>query len=170
MKTVIFKWNPAFSSYSMMHYLNFLNGIREYKEFDYNWSVWNWQEIHKGDRFFMVKVGMYGQTGIVASGEVTSEPYKDEDWSGKVRETYYVDFQPDVLLNPDALPILSCRELERAIPDFEWARGHSGLVLTDLQAQKLEEVWAAFLAKNKTIFDNALNKDYQDDLIYMSEY
>ncbi len=44
------------------------------------------------------------------------------------------------------------------------------LVLTDLQAHKLEEVWAAFLAKNKTIFDNALNKDYQDDLIYMSEY
>ena len=44
------------------------------------------------------------------------------------------------------------------------------MVLTDLQAQKLEEVWAAFLAKNKTIFDNALNKDYQDDLIYMCEY
>ena len=119
MKTVIFKWNPAFSSYSMMHYLNDLNYLREYGLFDYNWSVWDWQQIHEGDRFYMVKVGRYGQTGIVASGEITSDPYKDEDWSGKGRETYYVDFEPDVLLNPDALPILTCRELAAAIPDFE---------------------------------------------------
>ena len=170
MKTVIFKWNPAFSSYSMMHYLEDMYRLREEDCFDYNWSVWNWQEIHKGDRFYMVKVGLYGQTGIVASGEITSEPYKGEDWSGKGRETYYVDFLPDVLLNPDALPILTCRELEQAIPDFEWARGHSGLVLTDLQAQKLEEVWAAFLEKNKAVFDSALDKHYPEDLIYMDEY
>lgn len=167
---MIFKWNPAFSSYSMMHYLEDMYRLREEDCFDYNWSVWDWQEIHEGDRFYMVKVGMYGQTGIVASGEITSEPYKGEDWSGKGRETYYVDFLPDVLLNPDALPILTCRELEQAIPDFEWARGHSGLVLSDLQAQKLEEVWAAFLEKNKAVFDCALDKHYPEDLIYMDEY
>lgn len=170
MKTVILKWNPAFSSYSMMHYLEDMYRLRKEDNFDYNWSVWDWREIHEGDRFFMVKVGMYGQTGIVSSGTITSEPDKGEDWSGKGRETYYVDFLPDVLLNPDALPILTCSELEQAIPDFEWVRGHSGLVLTDAQAQKLEEVWSAFLSKNKSLFDNALDKNYQEDLIYMSEY
>ncbi len=67
MKTVILKWNPAFSSYSMMHYLEDMYRLREEDNFDYNWSVWDWREIHEGDRFFMVKVGMYGQTGIVSS-------------------------------------------------------------------------------------------------------
>ena len=168
MKTVILKWNPAFSSYSMLHYLNDMYTLREEGVSDYNWSVWDWNQIHKGDRFFWVKVGMYGQTGIVASGTITSEPYKDEDWSGKGRETYYVDFLPDVLLNPDALPILTCAELEKTIPDFEWAKGHSGMVLNDEQVQKLEEVWAAFLAKNEMPFTEALNKRRQEDLIYMS--
>lgn len=168
MKIVILKWNPAFSSYSMLHYLNDMCTLREDEFSDYNWSVWDWNEIHEGDRFFGVKVGMYGQTGIIASGTITSEPYKDEDWSGKGRETYYVDFQPEVLLNPDALPIMTCAELEKAIPDFDWAKGHSGLVLNDDQAQKLEEIWASFLAKNEMCFTEALNKRHQEDLIYMN--
>ena len=69
MKTVIFKWNPAFSSYNMHHYLSdLIDMVTEYEP-DYNWSVWDWKQIHEGDRFFWVKVGMYGQTGIVASGK-----------------------------------------------------------------------------------------------------
>ena len=169
MKTVILKWNPAFSSYNMHHYLSdLIDMVTEYEP-DYNWSVWDWNQIHEGDRFFWVKVGMYGQTGIVASGKITSEPYKDEDWSGKGRETYYVDFLPDVAINPDALPILSCKELANAIPDFEWDKGHSGLVLTDEQAEKLEQVWADFLAKNDIPFTEAKNKRYQEDLVYMCE-
>lgn len=169
MKTVIFKWNPAFSSYSMLHYLHDMYNLRQYDEFDYNWSVWDWRQIHEGDRFYWVKVGMYGQTGIVASGKITSEPYRDEDWSGKGRETYYVDFVPDVLINPDALPIFSCADLAKAIPDFEWDKGHSGLVLNDDQAKMLVDLWADFLAKNNIPFTEAKNKRYQEDLIYMSE-
>lgn len=167
MKTVILKWNPAFSSYSMLHYLSDMYNLRTEDMFDYNWSVWDWQQIHEGDRFYWVKVGMYGQTGIVGAGTITSEPYQDEDWSGKGRETYYVDFLPDVLLNPDALPILTCEELNREIPDFEWAKGHSGLVLTDEQAQKLENLWQSFLTRNEQTLNQALNKRYQEDLIYM---
>ena len=168
MKTVIFKWNPAFSSYNMHHYLSdLIDMVTEYEP-DYNWSVWDWKQIHEGDRFFWVKVGMYGQTGIVASGKITSEPYKDEDWSGRGREAYYVDFLPDVAINPDALPILTCEELAKAIPDFEWDKGHSGLVLTDEQAEKLEQVWEKFLKKNEAAFSDALKKDNLVDLIYMS--
>jgi hypothetical protein len=153
----------------MLHYLTDLDRIRrDDYDYDYNWSVWDHDQIHEGDRFFWVKVGMYGQTGIVASGKITSEPYRDEDWSGKNRETFYVDFVPDVLINPDALPVLSCAELAQIIPDFEWEKGHSGLVLNDEQAKKLEEVWADFLAKNKIPFTEAKNKRFQEDLVYLS--
>jgi hypothetical protein len=169
MKTVILKWNPAFSSYNMHHYLSdLIDMVTEYEP-DYNWSVWDWSQIHKGDRFYWVKVGMYGQTGIVASGKITSEPYKDEDWSGRGRETYYVDFLPDVVINPDALPILTCEELTKAIPDFEWDKGHSGLVLTEEQAEKVDQLWSKFLKKNEAVFYDALKKDNLVDLIYMEQ-
>ena len=32
-----------------------------------------------------------------------------------------------------------------AIPDFEWRKGHSGTLLTDEQAQKLEKLFADYL-------------------------
>ena len=166
MKTVILKWNPAFSSYNMHHYLSDLIDMVTGYTPDYNWSVWDHDLIHEGDRFFWVKVGMYGQTGIVSSGTITSEPYRDEDWSGKGRETYYVDFIPDVVINPDTLPILSCAELEKAIPDFEWSKGHSGLVLNDDQAQKLEQLWSAFLKKNEPAFGETRCNDRLVDLLY----
>ena len=166
MKTVILKWNPAFSSYSMLHYLSDMWRMRnsEGTDSDYNWSVWDWREIHEGYRFYMVKVGIYGQTGIVASGMITSDPYRGEDWSGKGRETYYVDFIPDVLLNPDALPILTCRELATIIPDFEWDRGHSGLVLTYDQASRLDTLWQEFLKRNNVEFEKAKNRE---DCVYL---
>ena len=169
MKTVIFKWNPAFSSYSMLHYLHDMYNLRLSDESDYNWSVWDWQQISKGDRFYWVKVGMYGQTGIVASGTITSKPYKGEDWSGRGRETYYVDFLPNLLLNPDALPILTCHELEQTIPDFEWAKGHSGLVLSDDQAARLDHLWKEFINHNQTLFAETLLKHNNEDLIYLEQ-
>lgn len=57
---------------------------------DFNWSVWEYEKAKEGDKFFMVKVGP-GTNGIVMAGKFTSEPYKDEDWSGKKRTVYYMD-------------------------------------------------------------------------------
>lgn len=152
-KTVILKWNPAFSSYKMN---NFLNDLVECKRYDleyanFDWSVHDHEQIHEGDTFYWVKVG-YGQTGIVGHGKITSDPREGEDWYGKGRQTFYVDFEPDVLINPDALPLLTCETLNQAIPSFEWDRGHSGLVLTDEQADKLHELWKQYLFTNKTEF------------------
>ena len=159
MATVIFKWNPGFSSYEMMRYLEDLCNAAENNEFYYNWSVWDFDKIKKGDRFYWVKLG-YGAKGIVGCGEITSGPYKDDDWSGKNRPTYYVDFMPQILINPDALPILDMRTLEAEIPDFEWGKGHSGLILTDEQAKHLDEIWKTFVEKNMDLFNERANNDH----------
>lgn len=162
-KSVILKWNPSFSSFQMSSYLTLLQDFasEEKKEDGYdsmNWSVWDYDKINVADRVYWVKVG-YGQIGIVGSGVVTSDPYLGEDWSGQGRTTYYVDFIPDVLLNPDAVPILTCDELQRAIPDFEWTKGHSGLVLNDEQAQKLDSLWKEFLQRNEDLFKKKMEKE-----------
>lgn len=163
MSTVIFKWNPAFSSYSMYRFLDDLtfcmaNGA---DDADFNWSVWHHDKIHTVDEFYMVKVGL-GQTGIVAHGRITSEPYEGDDWSGKGRPTFYVDYLPDTIINPDALPLLTCARLAAAIPDFEWDKGHSGLVLTDAQVLTLNGLWLDYCAASRSEFISKalMRRDY----------
>jgi len=166
MNTVIFKWNPGFSSYNMHRYLDDLARIVYEDVYEMNWSVWDFDKIKKGDRFHMMKLG-YGAKGLVACGTITSDPYEDEDWSGQGRPTRYVDFEPDILINPDALPILDIKTLEAEIPDFEWGRGHSGLVLTEAQAEKLDALWKSFVDTNRDLFEErAANKNSYNDRFY----
>lgn len=170
-KSVILKWNPSFSSFPMSGYIELIQDftlMNGYQRFDsMNWSVWDYDKINVGDRVCWVKVG-YGQIGIVSSGTVTSEPYRSEDWSGKGRITYYVDFIPDVLLNPDTVPILTCQELQSAIPDFDWAKGHSGLVLNDEQARKLDTLWKDFLQRNNELFQEKMQKK-RNEQVYIEK-
>ena len=91
MKTVILKWNPAVSSYSMLHYLSDIRMLNVSGLSDFNWSVWDYEQIHEGDKYYWLKVGQCGQVGIVGAGTITSEPYTGEDWSGKGIKTYYVE-------------------------------------------------------------------------------
>jgi hypothetical protein len=166
MATVIFKWNPGFSSYTMMHYLIDLSNLSENDTFDYNWSVWDWDKIHKGDRFYWIKLG-YGAKGIVGTGLITSDPYSGDDWSGQGRKTYYVDYKPETLINPDTLPILDMRTLEAEMPEFEWAKGHSGLVLAPDTAAKLDSIWKNFVDKNMELFEEREhNQNSENDRFY----
>lgn len=88
----------------------------------------------------MVKVGP-GTNGIVMSGEFTSDPYQGEDWSGKERQVFYMDMELKEMIHPGICPLLTSEELAREIPDFVWTGGHSGQLLTEEQAVKLQELW-----------------------------
>lgn len=166
MKTVIFKWNPSFSSYTMRQFLSDLEFCNESAPDDFDWSVWDYEQIHEGDRYYWDKLG-YGATGIVSRGIITSEPRVGEDWSGKGRKTYYVDFEPEMIINPDALPILTMDVLKANIPDFEWDHGHSGLILTDDQAVALDKLWDNFVETNREELKKKANSDREyNDYIY----
>lgn len=150
MKTFILMWRPAISSYKME---DLEHELQEYPDVWYNWSVWEHENAHEEDRFFMVRVGE-GKTGVVMSGYFSSDPYEDEDWSGKGRQTFYMDMQPDYIFHPENTDILSTEQLTAAIPDFDWTGGHSGRMLTDEQAEKLEVLWEYFLSKqDDSVFD-----------------
>lgn len=168
MATVILKWNPNFSSYTMFHYLHDIVMLNHHSFVDFNWSVWDYDKVHTSDRFYFVKLG-YGAIGIVGTGHITSEPYTGEDWSGKGRKTYYVDYEPEILVNPDALPILTTQMLTVRIPDFSWEHGHSGLVLNDEQAHKLDSLWTDFIKEHKEEYDgkNGCGRR-ENDYIYLN--
>jgi len=144
MATVILKWNPAISSYTLGRSDRGFEEARTQRNYLLNWSIWEYQKVHAGDRFFMLRVGE-GNTGIVMSGNVISEPYRSEDWSGKGRITYYADIHPDFMIDSEAGPVLETRALEGEMPEFQWNGGHSGMVLPDGYAEKLEWLWCEFL-------------------------
>lgn len=150
MNTIILFWNPAISSYK---FDDFQRELEEVSEFDdnMNWSVWEHEKAHAGDRFFMVRCGI-GNTGICMSGYFSSAPYQGEDWSGKGREIYYMNLEPDVMIHSEYLPILTTKELSEAIPSFDWTGGHSGRLLDKQDAEILENLWENFIDKHKDIF------------------
>jgi len=151
--TVILKWNPAVSSLTM---LDFLVGIANEDNLG-DWSIYEHESVHTGDTFYMIKVGK-GQTGIVMRGVITSDPVKGEDWSGRGREVYYCDYEAEIQINPDTFDLLSSEELRDAIPDFDWFAGHSGVVLNEEQAEKLESLWTAYFKQHRGEFYSRLEK------------
>lgn len=147
MKTFILFWNPAISSYTMERMQDDLEHLTHVS----NWSVWQHEDAHIGDRFFMVRCGE-GKTGICMSGRFDSEPYKSKDWSGKGREVYYMDLKADVVIDPDILPVLATGKLSEQIPTFDWSGGHSGRLLPSAESKKLERLWSQFLNQNERMF------------------
>ena len=137
MSTVVLMWNPAISSYTINDYLD---GMEHFGQYGLNWSVWEHERVEMYDCFVMVKVGE-GKTGIVMSGMIISDPYKGDDWSGKGRDTHYVDLRISVMLHPEKAPLLTTEELMREIPDFDWTGGHSGRILTEEQGSKVKKLW-----------------------------
>lgn len=160
MGVVILKWNPGFSSYAMVRFLNDLEkrALANDGDADMNWSIRDFDRVHPGDTCYMLKVG-YGQTGIVARGTITSEAYAGEDWAWRNRPTKYCDFIFDTMINPDAYPLLDSRTLSQAIPEFDWTGGPSGVVLTDEQAATLEKLWTDYLQRQRECFDKASDQN-----------
>lgn len=164
MNTIILFWNPKISSYTLERLREDLNGRTHVS----NWSVWEHDKAHKGDRFFMVRCGE-GKTGICMSGRFRSEPYKGEDWTGKGREVYYMDLMADVVIDPDILSILSTKILSQKIPSFDWSGGHSGRLLPTEEAEKLEKIWGDFLEENKPMFGTLTFQSHVSDVYFEEE-
>lgn len=73
MNTFILKWNPVISSYGMDRlnedfYFGKKKILEDENPWGFDWSVWNYEKAHEGDRFFMLKVGEGENNGIVMSG------------------------------------------------------------------------------------------------------
>ncbi len=161
MKTFILFWNPAISNVKLENWQMIIDNEAIY---DLSWSVWEHDQAHEGDRFFMVRCGD-GNTGICASGRFGSDPYKGEDWSGKGREVYYADLDVDVIIDPVHCPVLSTETLLKEIPDFDWTGGHSGRVLPHELYVILESLWCDFLAENDYIFQKHALKQNAETMV-----
>ena len=158
MSTFVLKWNPEISSFK---YPAYLSSLKDPYDMHLNWSIHDWRKMKDGDRVFFLRVGEKPQ--LLASGYITSEPYQDEDWSGRGREVYYADFYFDVACHPDYEHVLTAETLEKEIRDFDWRAGHSGVLLTEQQEETLELLWTRFLCDHRDDFSPEYTYSFSDD-------
>ncbi len=143
-KTYLLRWNPVISSFKIDEYRRAT--IECPDGFCFNWSVYEWEEAHKGDFYYMLRTGD-DKAGIVFRGVFTSEPYQGEDWAGTEKQRYYMDMDCYDCVPADEQPPISVDVLEKAIPDIDWRRGHSGQLLSEEVAMKLDELWNGMMSK-----------------------
>lgn len=137
-KTYLMRWNPAISSFTEKDYEecveNMVHGM-----FRMNWSIREWEEARRGDFFYMLRTGD-DKAGVVFSGQFISDPYPGDDWAGSTKRRMYVDMICTNPVEPGAKPSLSLERLQKEIPAFDWVKGHSGALLSDEIAAKLDEL------------------------------
>ncbi len=142
----ILRWNPGISSFTLDDYRDFMTKYP--KGFRINWSVYEWQEAHEGDTYYMVRVGE-GNTGLVFFGDFLSEPVEGDDWDGKNFKRRYVDISCHMCRSADEPTWLSIDELNEAIPEVDWAHGHSGELLSEESKEKLCRLLADRIVREK---------------------
>jgi hypothetical protein len=149
-KTFIMRWNTDISNYTLSEFEDAMEDFFD-EGFYYDWSIWDYQKAHIGDKFYMIRTGE-GANGVVMRGTIIGTPYPDEDWSGKGRKVYYIRMNLTNMIHPERTPLLlTTDELTKAVPDFNWKEGHSGEILNDTQSAKLEEAWEDYIGRTHAI-------------------
>ena len=161
-KTFIMRWNTDISNYKLSEFEDAMEDFFD-DGFYYDWSIWDYQKAHIGDKFYMIRTGE-GKNGVVMRGTIIGTPYPDEDWSGKGRKVYYIRMSLTNMIHPERTPLLlTTDELTEAIPDFNWKEGHSGEILSDSQADKLEGVWKDYIERTHAMSsEEVVEGDFND--------
>ena len=134
-KKYLMRWNPTISSFTESDYEKCIENM-ERGMFRMNWSIYEWEEARVGDMFYMMRVGDK-KAGIVFSGLIISDPYVMDDWAGSSKRRLYVDLVCMNATAPGEKPMLSLDMLQTAMPEYNWAKGHSGVLLPDNVAEKI---------------------------------
>jgi hypothetical protein len=143
MRHLLLTWNPGphnDEQWSPEQWeIEMVDGTSEGRTYDGRWSVGNRvQDIEPGDRAYLLRQGTHGR-GLVAIGDITSEPYTDDSWRDDGGTAQYVDVNW-----LEAVPLeqrVDIHDLKAAIPAFKWDNIYnSGRDITEHGAA-LEELW-----------------------------
>ena len=131
MKLYILRWNPDISSWTYDRHEYLLQNILD-NDFDgMNWSIYDFENLEEGDYWILQQVGT-DKDGIAGFGTFVSEPYTSASWRKKDgTNLFYADLYFDCIIDRRKTDFLSAAELEKIIPEIEWHKGHSGVLIED---------------------------------------
>ena len=161
------KWAPEASSFRCWDFLDDLVKSKQMNEDDYVWEVKNHSKIQCGDTLFLEKNGQYGQKGIVMGAIITSNPFRDIDMFFDGPDHFYVTYYPFLMLNPDAVPIISYEMLRRAMPRGAW-KNQQETILSRSDDEKFHALVKRFLKDNVALLRMA-EAGRETDLVHCKE-
>ncbi len=139
MATYLFTWNPA--NYPFENLDDTIARVSAGEEVEDRWSTGVTKKIRKGDRFFLMRLGLEPK-GIFASGYVLSEaPFEGEHWASDIKDALYVDIVYDRMALPGGTLALSQKKLQEIEPNFLWTPQASGQTIPEEVAKDVEKAW-----------------------------
>ena len=139
-KTFLMRWEADDDSFTDDDLEVFMRDM-ENGSFHMDWLISDWEEARRGDFFYMIRTGD-DRAGIVMNGQIISDPYPVESLSGDFDHAMCVDVVCMNVVEPGGEPHISLKELQTAIPEFDWEKGQSGELLTGEVAKKLAALWS----------------------------
>ena len=112
-RTYLMRWNPSISSFKEKDFETCVEN-QEHGMFRINWSIYEWQEVRRGDLFYMLRTGD-DKAGIAFCGQFLSDPYPADDWAGSSKRRMYVDMICSNLMEPGKKPHITLEKLQEAI-------------------------------------------------------
>jgi len=168
--TYLLTWNPA--KYSWDDIDNCIHEISVHGHFNRYWSCGRSKKLRPGDRFFLLRQKIEPR-GIVASGYVTSEPYRDASIYNTSGWSRYVKLVYDVILNPAKDKIIPRQRLsEEPFSEFHWDAQGSGITIPKQVAVHLETRWSRLTGNNLSENMN-INRQYVEgsrQQVYLTSY
>lgn len=157
MNTVILLWNPLVSDYKIESFHKVIKALNRGWWMPEGgvigqWAVYDHEVAEYGDRCFLLRVGD-DHPGIVMSGWLRSNPFVEDNWMNDGTKRHYMKYEPELYIDNEELPTLTSEMLTKEISGFNWYGGHSGRVLDEEAAGKLEMLWLELLYKNRNLYE-----------------
>ncbi len=137
-KAYLLRWNPNISPYTRERYEEDFNHYLESGEEpeEMNWTIYEHSQVESGDIYFMAQVGC-DVNGIVWAGFLEDEPYDMLDYKGCLIPRKFIDITYFFMQRIEDKMILTADRLKEVIPEIDWEKGHSGVLLSPEVAEKL---------------------------------
>jgi hypothetical protein len=145
MKLYNLRWNPKISSFTTQQFLNGFPLLNKENSqgIGTDWSVREYENVEVGDWWILSRVGG-DNNGIVGIGQFLSIPEADKSWRNDGSMIYYADILVLCFQQPEKTGILKADDLKRVVPEIDWDKGSSGVLIEEKIAEKL----AFFIAEN----------------------
>lgn len=146
MKTWLFTWNPSRWPWDDKYrgYKEMKNQIQQVGSSFFTWSCGNNKSIQKGDRIFLIRLGVEPR-GIMASGYAATGVFEGPHWdyekeaAGIKCRRIFIEF--DRIQDPLTENIILMDKLIEISPKYKWSSQTSGIEIPPHIADEVERAW-----------------------------
>lgn len=159
MNAFLCTWNPEKSDWKDLE--ESINQLKTVGYLERSWSCANSKKIKKGDRIFLMRLGIEPM-GIMGSGYAKSSYYVAPHWDGTPgKTTHYINIEFDILLNPDKHTLFDKESLKSIDSKGvqQWSPQQSGISIKQEVIESLESNWFNFIKENNYIDNSFFTND-----------